>query len=241
MITSIILGMQENVNTRIYVAGSVFKLELRFVIGYNWILKEIMASGIYRLTFSSGKYYVGKSLDLETRWKQHFNKFATGKAARPMQLEYDRCGLPETEVIFQCHRDHIDILEELLIDQLKGPDMLNTTYPEVNRTDEVAILINNSRDLLHLSTFEHLELLHKVEAKITQFRSERDEAESIAEEYRERGYIINQDYSDLVDIATDYMHEAEDLAQEVQEHEANLQRLSQLSWWDRLFNYKVYV
>lgn len=200
-----------------------------------------MASGIYRLTFSSGKYYVGKSLDLETRWKQHFNKFATGKAARPMQLEYDRCGLPETEVIFQCHRDHIDILEELLIDQLKGPDMLNTTYPEVNRTDEVAILINNSRDLLHLSTFEHLELLHKVEAKITQFRSERDEAESIAEEYRERGYIINQDYSDLVDIATDYMHEAEDLAQEVQEHEANLQRLSQLSWWDRLFNYKVYV
>lgn len=35
MITSIILGMQENVNTRIYVAGSVFKLELRFVIEYN--------------------------------------------------------------------------------------------------------------------------------------------------------------------------------------------------------------
>ena len=74
-----------------------------------------MASGIYRLTFSSGKYYVGKSLDLETRWKQHFNKFATGKAARPMQLEYDRCGLPQTEVIFECHKDHIDILEELLI------------------------------------------------------------------------------------------------------------------------------
>lgn len=200
-----------------------------------------MASGIYRLTFSSGKYYIGKSLDLETRWKQHFNKFATGKAARPMQLEYDRCGLPQTEVIFDCHRDHIDILEEWLIDQEKGPDMLNTTYPEVTRTDEVAILINNSRDLLHLSTFEHLELLHKVEAKITQFRSEKDEAERIAEEYRERGYIINQDYSDLVDIATDYMHEAEDLAQEVQEHEANLQRLSKLSWWDRLFNYKVYV
>lgn len=200
-----------------------------------------MASGIYRLTFSSGKYYVGKSLDLETRWKQHFNKFATGKAARPMQLEYDRCGLPGTEVIFRCHRDHIDILEELLIDQLKGPDMLNTTYPEVNRTDEVAILINKSQDLLQLSTLEHIELLHKVESKITQFRSEKDAAEAQVEEYRSHGYIINQDYTDLVDIATEHMREAEDLREKVDYHEANIERLRKLSWWDRLFNYKVYV
>jgi hypothetical protein len=200
-----------------------------------------MASGIYRLTFSSGKYYVGKSLDLETRWKQHFNKFATGKAARPMQLEYERCGLPETQVIFDCHRDHIDILEELLIDQLKGPDMLNTTYPQVNRTDEVATLINNSRDLLHLSTFEHLELLHQVETKLTQLRAEKESAEDITEQYRTQGYIINQDYSDLVDIATEYMHEVEDLTEQVEIYEANLKRLSSLSWWDRLFNYRVYV
>jgi hypothetical protein len=200
-----------------------------------------MASGIYRLTFSSGKYYVGKSLDLETRWKQHFNKFATGKAARPMQLEYDRCGLPQTEVIFDCHRDHIDILEELLIDQLKGPDMLNTTYPEVNRTDEVAILINNSRDLLNLSTFEHLELLHRVEAKITEFREQKTAAEAVAQEYRTKGYIIDQDYTDMVDLAQQKQEELAESEHLARTQRAELDRLKNLGWLDRLFGYKVYV
>jgi hypothetical protein len=193
-----------------------------------------MPSGIYRLTFSSGKYYVGKSLDLETRWKQHFNKFATGKAARPMQLEYDRCGLPETQVIFDCHRDHIDILEELLIDQLKGPDMLNSTYPEVNRTDEVAILINNSRDLLQLSTFEHLELLHQVESKITEIREQKQESDTALEAMRAEGYIMNSDYVEIVNLATEFK-------QQLERKQTELERLQKLSWWDRLWNYSVYV
>jgi len=193
-----------------------------------------MASGIYRLTFSSGKYYVGKSLDLETRWKQHFNKFATGKAARPMQLEYDRYGLPQTEVIFYCHRDHIDILEELLIDQLKGPDMLNTTYPQVTRTDETAILINKSHDLLHLSTFEHLELLHRVESKITEIREQKQESDTALEAMRAEGYIMNSDYIEIVDAATE-------LTQQLERKQTELERLQKLSWWDRLFDYRVYV
>jgi hypothetical protein len=193
-----------------------------------------MASGIYRLTFSSGKYYVGKSLDLETRWKQHFNKFATGKAARPMQLEYDQCGLPQTEVIFYCHRDHIDILEELLIDQLKGPNMLNTTYPQVTRTDETAILINKSHDLLHLSTFEHLELLHRVESKITEIREQKQESDAALEAMRAEGYIMNSDYIEIVDAATE-------LTQQLERKQTELERLQKLSWWDRLFNYSVYV
>jgi hypothetical protein len=151
-----------------------------------------------------------------------------------MQLEYDRCGLPQTEVIFDCHRDHIDILEELLIDQLKGPDMLNTTYPEVNRTDEVAILINKSRDLLQLSTFEHLELLHRVESRVSEYKAVAHKAESELESMRAEGYIMNSDYVEIVDLATEYKAR-------VEAQQAELDRLSKLSWWDRLFNYKVYV
>ena len=193
------------------------------------------------LTFSSGKYYIGKSLDLETRWKQHFNKFATGKAARPMQLEYDRCGLPETEVIFDCHRDHIDILEELLIDQFKGPDMLNSTYPQVTRTDEVAILINNSRDLLRLSTFEHLQLLHRVEAKITEMREQKTAAEQVVKEYKTNGYIIDQDYTDMVDLVQQKQDELEDSEHLARIQRAELDRLRNLGFLERLFGYKVYV
>lgn len=193
-----------------------------------------MASGIYRLTFSSGKYYIGKSLDLETRWKQHFNKFATGKAARPMQLEYDRCGLPQTEVIFDCHKDHIDILEELLIEQFKGPDMLNTTYPDCDLTDHVAILINKSRELLHASTFEHLEMIHSSQDRVSKAQQSQIEAEEALEDYKANGYIINQDYLDAVALANEFKDRM--LARK-----AELVRLSKLGWWDRLFNYKVYV
>lgn len=193
-----------------------------------------MASGIYMLKFSSGKYYVGKSLDLETRWKQHFNKFATGKAARPMQLEYDKCGLPETNVIFHCHKDHIDILEELLIDQLKGPDMLNSTYPVVDRTDEVCTLINNSKDLLQQSTWDHLGLIHSAQDRIEAAETQAEEATEALQEYKDKGYIIDKDYLDLLKIAND-------LRDGYLKNKAELQRLKKLGWFDRLFSYKVYV
>lgn len=193
-----------------------------------------MASGIYRLTFSSGKYYVGKSLDLETRWKQHFNKFATGKAARPMQLEYDRCGLPQTEVIFDCHKDHIDILEELLIEQLKGPDMLNTTYPVCDLTDEVATLINSSRELLQASTFEHLKMIHASQDLVDRAELAKETAERALETYKSEGYIIDKDYTDLLELTNVFKDR-------YFTHKTELQRLQKLSWWDRLFNYKVYV
>jgi hypothetical protein len=193
-----------------------------------------MASGIYRLTFSSGKYYIGKSLDLETRWKQHFNKFATGKAARPMQLEYDRCGLPQTEVIFYCHRDHIDILEELLIEQFKGPDMLNTTYPACDLTDEIATLINRSHELLRASTFEHLEMIHGSQDEIHKAKILQEAAEHEVEQLRSQGYILDSDYIEIVDLANDFK-------ESLLKKKSELQRLQKLSWWDRLFNYKVYV
>jgi hypothetical protein len=112
--------------------------------------------------------------------------------------------------------------------------MLNTTYPEVNRTDEVAILINNSHDLLHLSTFEHLELLHRVEAKITQIREQKQESDQALEAMRAEGYIMNSDYVEIVDLATEYKARLE-------AQQAELERLGNLSWWDRLWNYKVYV
>lgn len=193
-----------------------------------------MASGIYRLTFSSGKFYIGKSLDLETRWKQHFNKFATGKAARPMQIEYDRCGLPQTEAIFLCHQDHIDIMEEWLIDQFKCGDMLNTTYPKLERTDEIANLINNNRELLTLCTWDHLKIIGGAQANIDLAEAAQAKAEEALQEYKDNGYIIDQDYLDVLALANKFKDR-------YFEHKTELKRLQKLSWWDRLFNYKVYV
>lgn len=193
-----------------------------------------MASGIYRLTFSSGKFYIGKSLELETRWKQHFNKFALGKAARPMQIEYDRCGLPTTEAIFYCHQDHIDIMEEWLIDQFKCGDMLNTTYPKIERTEKVAALIDNSRELLHQSTWEHLEIIQNSEHKVKNAQDDAETAQLALQQYKSEGYIIDDDYKEAVALANEFKNR-------YFKHKHELQRLQKLNWWDRLFNYSVYV
>ena len=207
-----------------------------------------MASGIYKLTFKSGKYYVGKSIDLETRWKQHFNKFATGKAARPMQAEYDQYGLPKTDVLLYCHRDHIDILEEWLIDQLKGPNMLNTTYPDIERTADIATLIDNSKDLLTKSTWDHLKLIHGKGGVTDAEKLKTRIAIDLVKAYRSRGRIIDEDYEEMVDLAqkfSDLNKKAEEannqLARELTLANKKLAKLQNLSWWDRLFNYKVYV
>lgn len=193
-----------------------------------------MTSGIYKLTFSSGKYYIGKSLDVEARWKQHYHKFSTGKAARPMQVEFSRCGPPKTEVIFYCHKDHIDLMEDWLIDQLKGPDMLNTTYPKVDRSQEVAELIRHSQDLLQQSTWEHLQLIHKTKAESILSEDKVREARALVQQYKDSGYIIDDDYQELLDTANDLHYKLTDANLE-------LKRLKNLSWFDRLFNYNVNV
>ena len=164
-----------------------------------------------------------------------------GKAARPMQLEFDKCGLPKTEVIYYCHKDHIDILEEWLIDQHKGPDMLNTTYPEVVRTPEVAELVNNNHNLLELSTWEHLKI-------IDDFNKTHNKSDDIArrclnlvQAYKQRGKYIDEDYNEIVNTAQKYFDESENYKELLKSSYHELHRLKSLSLWDRIFNYKVYV
>lgn len=187
-----------------------------------------MTSGIYRLTFSSGKYYVGKSLDIDTRWKQHFNKFALGKAARAMQLEFDRCGPPQTEVIFECHKDHIDILEEWLIDQLKGPDMLNTTYPDITRTEEIARLIDNNRELLQKSTWEHLFIINYMADAV-------EKAEATVAEYKESGFLIDETYTEAVDMAIEAQEELQETKAQLELAQREVYRYKNMGFWERLF------
>lgn len=195
-----------------------------------------MASGIYRLTFSSGKYYVGKSLDFETRWKQHFNKFALGKAARPMQLEFDKCGPPKTEVLYACHKDHIDIMEEWLIDQLKGPDMLNTTYPDITRTQEVCDLINENQELLELSTWQHLALISKLNVDMLSAEQAVEEAETRVQKYKNDGYIIDDDYREMVNLAQKYHDTVISITHDCTMATQELNRLRSRNWFQRLFN-----
>lgn len=113
-----------------------------------------MPSGIYKLTFSDGSFYIGKSISISNRWKQHHDKFLKGKAASNMQEAYNKYGAPNGEIVFQCHKDHIDIAEEMLINRLKPP--LNGTYPEDPFKGHSIEEIQEISELLNMSTIDHV-------------------------------------------------------------------------------------
>ena len=86
-----------------------------------------MNSGIYKLTFSSGHFYIGKSVDFTRRWKEHQTKLEKGTAAKNMQQCYNQYGYPSASVMYEVHPDHIDVVEPIIIANNWGPLILNST------------------------------------------------------------------------------------------------------------------
>jgi hypothetical protein len=122
-----------------------------------------MSSGIYRLTFSSGNFYIGKSVNIEGRWLQHEEAFRKGTAARKMQAEYDRSGSPTREVMADCHAEHLDVLEPHFIARMYCPEMLNGTIPLDTMPDIKDIFESGIYYLFQWSTLElmvKLQTLH---------------------------------------------------------------------------------
>lgn len=85
-------------------------------------------SGIYKLDFGDDYFYIGKSKDIERRWKEHHIKFQKGTATRNMQEAFNRYGYPKKEVILEVHPEHLDVLEPILIHNNWNEYILNTTH-----------------------------------------------------------------------------------------------------------------
>lgn len=140
-----------------------------------------MASGIYELNFNNQYYYVGKSIDVENRWRQHFGKFEKRTAAKNMLNAFDRFGYPKTRILIECHQDHLDILEPIFIKKCKdehGSYCLNASMPEIYRwpSDKHLELIEDDiGEVFKKSTFDHI-----------------DEIDSLANEIVKKNYIIDK-------------------------------------------------
>ena len=98
-------------------------------------------SGIYKLSFASGMTYVGQSVDVHERYKQHLESMRKGTAAYLVQKEYNVCGVPEFSVLQVCHPDHLDELEAWYISMQPQFSMLNTKVPRVD--PDVSIFVHN--------------------------------------------------------------------------------------------------
>lgn len=112
-----------------------------------------MTCGIYSLTFADGIQYVGKSIDIEKRWTEHFKSMKQNKAAAKMQAAYKKYGLPDGEVLFDIHPDHLDIVECYIINKYRP--VLNTTVSASITECDFDELVENP-EYLKWSTLGHI-------------------------------------------------------------------------------------
>lgn len=83
-------------------------------------------SGVYRLEFKDGSYYVGQSVNLNSRLKDHYRMLMSGNHhSYKVQHKYneEKC-LPIHYIVKECPIEELNTFEDSLID-LKDPLCLN--------------------------------------------------------------------------------------------------------------------
>lgn len=121
-----------------------------------------MTSGIYLLEFGNPTEwnYIGKSNNIERRWKEHRTKLERGTAASNLMGAYYTYGMPRFSILMECHEDHIDLMENIYINQNWGSKLLNKTAPPLLSAEDQNTLII-CKDLLKYSTADHLRVILK--------------------------------------------------------------------------------
>ena len=176
-----------------------------------------MKTGIYCLTFSNGDTYVGQSVDIENRMKQHTDKFLKGTAAKKMLDAYNKCGMPNAKILIECHKDYLDLLEAYCIHGLNAT--LNTNIPPLDPNINYAWLI--ARDDVRMQ--EPSTLIRHLSVAVDELTNKQAILENQATDkyakYRAR-LAVKEDQ--------------EQLAKAIQK----INQLQSRNWFQRLFNHQ---
>lgn len=191
-----------------------------------------MTSGIYKLTFKSGMFYIGKSVDIPVRWRQHYDKLRKGMGAVRLQIEFNRYHDYNQEVLLECHPDHIDIMETYFINYSDKAMMLNTTFPApLSRAEYQPILENLGT--LKFSTSDHIATLAHQSVEIQDLKLEIIKLKS-------KPPVVIKEYGDSTEFIQELQAEIDEL--EI-ENEYLLSRLEIIKgstkkpgWFSRIFS-----
>lgn len=82
-------------------------------------------TGIYKLSFDDGTFYVGQSLDISNRYREHLNNLYNNTHFNyKVQAAYNKCGEPKLEYIISCKPSELNHYEVEYID-LSNKNQLN--------------------------------------------------------------------------------------------------------------------
>ena len=192
-----------------------------------------MTSGIYQLNFDNQAFYIGQSVDMETRWKQHSDKLRKGTAAAKMQDAYRQLGMPFAEILIKCHKDHLDTMENYFIHMRKAmPNCLNTSAPKLDPGVNYDWMMENPQ-MLQFSSFEIM----------TQYINNLHDHTDLQEEHDDLKHNFNKEY--MLQQAAVQLRDGKDENEQLVKayhsrlHAAQdrLNKLNNRGFFGRLFNY----
>lgn len=192
-----------------------------------------MTTGIYELTFAPGVKYIGKAIDIESRWDEHASSFLRNKAAAKMMAAFKQYGYPDGQIIAKCHKDHIDFMECYYIDRERP--LLNTQVCD-SISDEDFAIVQEMISLLGYSTIEHLTMIKDFNAKIDQLEDDLAESEAhvdrLQQEFDEKHATLTA-VIEMKDKERRFRIAMQEKEREIKELEEQLQ-LKQQPWYKRL-------
>lgn len=186
-----------------------------------------MTTGIYKLTFSSGKIYIGQSVEIESRWNQHFDKFRKGTASKQMQNEFAKSGFPYTSILMVCHKDHLDMMESMYINSARISNrhiLLNTSIPKDYTNAEIYTITKNE-EYLKYSIVELIQQASNGKANLANMQDELDTMHA-------EGIVLPPDTQELVN---ENIQLKEQYLKLIQVNRLLSQEASK-SWWQKLIS-----
>ena len=200
-----------------------------------------MTCGIYKLNFDSEHFYIGKSINIEERYKQHYRSFVNNSAAKNMQDCFDISGYPEAEILITCHPDHLDVLEPLFIHTYyNSAYCLNSDIPTVHHNVEWT-LTSKVEELLKMSTFSHINEIIDLKNKCTKLIIEHEIAERAERDTHRKELAYIRNLPEVIE----YLEKADYFniqAQEIREQASFIEHLKtqyliekNKSWWTKLW------
>ena len=97
-------------------------------------LEYPLISGVYRIIYNDSSFYIGKSICIFSRWKNHLlnaSRYYEGKGGSSNELRILQAYLDAEEVILEFMSDKIED-EAKIIKKLAAPNCLNHQYNKFN-------------------------------------------------------------------------------------------------------------
>lgn len=114
-----------------------------------------MTCGIYKLIFkNTDKVYVGKSVNIEYRYKGHIRSFKRGESSKKMKDAYELYGEPSLEILEECTELMLDSRENFYISELKA-----TTHGFNSRDTSTGSNITSIGELNHKSKYSNAKII----------------------------------------------------------------------------------